>query len=555
MLERAGIARPPDILLVLTGDDEDNIVICQMAREKYGVPKVIARVNDPRNQEHFDLLGIVADRSARRRASSALIEHEVPEHDLIHLLELRKENLEIVEVQIDHDSPSAGKRVERLTPARGRAADLRHARRPRVDRRRLDGLQPGDQVLAILEPARKTTSAASCSAGSEAFPRGGGVLANGPQSHRFRRRWASPRFVATAVVRCARRGTGLDAVRLDAVGGRTRRRRRPASLPRTSEARGEAGAARRQRSRLVSDLPPRRPRRRRGARHVLRHDDVREDGGDRRDDRHGAVAYTPLGYTSWAGSPQITTATPVADPSRQLHLRRVAGGTIRARRRRRPRCVDRLDHTPAAAREKIAASLNFDGGRRASATTGGTSATCAAAPGPRRRDRRGEGHVADVWKLALQRRVLGRCSPPAAPRAYSAIWGRAGAVVDRDVRAPRRDGTRRATEIRTGGDAVLRLSSRRDEAPTGKHTPTNTDERTTDAVSRPTSPDDLSRRDRAGGKDGKIRLLSDAKMKALRRTRTELQVVATPSRNRLFTAPAVWCRRRGRGCCRGNGGT
>src|SRR5215475_13019838 len=58
VLERAGIARPPDLVLALTGDDEDNMIIGQMAREKYGVPKVIARVNDPRNQPHFDLLGI-----------------------------------------------------------------------------------------------------------------------------------------------------------------------------------------------------------------------------------------------------------------------------------------------------------------------------------------------------------------------------------------------------------------------------------------------------------------------------------------------------------------
>src|SRR5581483_4267068 len=58
VLERAGIARPPDIVLALTGDDEDNLVISQLAREKYGVEQVIARVNDPRNQAHFDLLGI-----------------------------------------------------------------------------------------------------------------------------------------------------------------------------------------------------------------------------------------------------------------------------------------------------------------------------------------------------------------------------------------------------------------------------------------------------------------------------------------------------------------
>ena len=64
VLELAGIKRPPDIVVAATGDDEDNIVICQLAREKYGVEKVIARVNDPRNQVHFDLLGVSPTRNA-----------------------------------------------------------------------------------------------------------------------------------------------------------------------------------------------------------------------------------------------------------------------------------------------------------------------------------------------------------------------------------------------------------------------------------------------------------------------------------------------------------
>src|ERR671930_1872326 len=105
VLERAGIARPPNVVAALTGDDEDNLIISQLAREKYDVPKVIARVNDPGNQVHFDLLGISATVSATA-SIMALIEHEVPEHDLIHLLELRRENLEIVEVQIDKNAPA-----------------------------------------------------------------------------------------------------------------------------------------------------------------------------------------------------------------------------------------------------------------------------------------------------------------------------------------------------------------------------------------------------------------------------------------------------------------
>src|SRR5712691_11326311 len=99
VLERAGIERPPDVVVAVTGDDEDNVVICQLARDRFGVANVIARVNDPRNQPYFDLLGIAPTVSATA-AIMGLIEHEVPEHGLIHLLELKKENLEIVEITV-----------------------------------------------------------------------------------------------------------------------------------------------------------------------------------------------------------------------------------------------------------------------------------------------------------------------------------------------------------------------------------------------------------------------------------------------------------------------
>src|SRR5712692_732764 len=113
VLERAGIKRPPNIVVAVTGDDEDNVVICQLARERYAVETVIARVNDPRNQPYFDLLGISPTVSATG-SIMALIEHEVPEHGLIQLLELRKENLEIGEVSIDESANCQGKRVRAL---------------------------------------------------------------------------------------------------------------------------------------------------------------------------------------------------------------------------------------------------------------------------------------------------------------------------------------------------------------------------------------------------------------------------------------------------------
>jgi trk system potassium uptake protein TrkA len=154
VLERAGIARPPDLVVALTGDDEDNLIISQIAKERYGVPKTIARVNDPRNQAHFDLLGISPTICATT-SIMALIEHEVPEHQLVHLLELRKENLEIVEVQIAKDSPSAGKKVERLSlPEGSRLISVMRNGKAEIAVGATE-LQPGDQVLAILEPGKE----------------------------------------------------------------------------------------------------------------------------------------------------------------------------------------------------------------------------------------------------------------------------------------------------------------------------------------------------------------------------------------------------------------
>jgi trk system potassium uptake protein TrkA len=154
VLERAGIARPPDLVVAVTGDDEDNMIICQIARERYGVEKVIARVNDPRNQEQFDLLGISPTVSATS-IILAMIEHEVPAHGLIHLLELRKENLEIVEVQLDADSPCIGKEIARIQlPTGSRLITVMREGKAQM----ADGgtqLQAGDQVLAVLEPGKE----------------------------------------------------------------------------------------------------------------------------------------------------------------------------------------------------------------------------------------------------------------------------------------------------------------------------------------------------------------------------------------------------------------
>ena len=151
VLERAGVARPPDIVLAVTGDDEDNLVISQIAKEGFGVPKAIARVNDPRNQPHFDLLGITQTVCATS-GILGLVEHEVPEHGLVRLLELRGEGLEVVEVLVQSSSPAAGKQVSALRLPTG--SRLVSVMRNGVAEMAVGEttIEAGDQVVAVLKP-------------------------------------------------------------------------------------------------------------------------------------------------------------------------------------------------------------------------------------------------------------------------------------------------------------------------------------------------------------------------------------------------------------------
>ena len=113
VLERAGIGRG-DLVIAVTGDDEDNILICQVAKEKYLCERIIARCNNPRNLQHFKLLGIQPAVSATDLILN-LIEHEVPGHGLVHLLDLPDEELEIIEVEVARGAPAAGRRVDQLS--------------------------------------------------------------------------------------------------------------------------------------------------------------------------------------------------------------------------------------------------------------------------------------------------------------------------------------------------------------------------------------------------------------------------------------------------------
>jgi trk system potassium uptake protein TrkA len=149
VLERAGIERA-DMVIAVTGDDEDNILICQVAREKYGVERVIARCNNPRNLQHFELLGVKPAVSATDLILR-LIEHEVPRYGLLHLLDLPQERLEIIEVEVAQDSPADGTQVRDLGIPEGSLviSILRDGNGfvPLAD----SEVKAGDEVLLVLD--------------------------------------------------------------------------------------------------------------------------------------------------------------------------------------------------------------------------------------------------------------------------------------------------------------------------------------------------------------------------------------------------------------------
>jgi trk system potassium uptake protein TrkA len=149
VLERAGIERA-DLAIAVTGDDEDNILICQVAREKYGVERIVARCNNPRNLQHFDLLGIKPAISATDLIMR-LIEHEVPKYGLLHLLDLKQEKLEIIEVEAVSGSLADGAAVSDLALPEGALviSILRDGGGfvPRSDSQ----IRAGDEVLLVLD--------------------------------------------------------------------------------------------------------------------------------------------------------------------------------------------------------------------------------------------------------------------------------------------------------------------------------------------------------------------------------------------------------------------
>jgi trk system potassium uptake protein TrkA len=138
-----------DVVIAATGDDKVNVVLSLLAKTEFAVPRVVARVNDPRNEWLFtDAWGVDVAVSTPRMLAS-LVEEAVAVGDLVRLMEFRKGQANLLEITLPDDTPWGGKPVRKLQLPRD-AALVTILRGPRVivpqDDEPLEG---GDELLFL----------------------------------------------------------------------------------------------------------------------------------------------------------------------------------------------------------------------------------------------------------------------------------------------------------------------------------------------------------------------------------------------------------------------
>ena len=150
---QAGFGRA-DAVVAATGSDDDNLVVCQMAKMEHNVPRTISRVNDPRNEALFHKLGIDSTVSSTKIIYN-LIEQEVGGGEVIPLAALNRGNIEIVEIEIGPRSPVVDQEIRTLAlPSETLIISVirnDHAILPSGDTR----FEVGDSVIALVNADRE----------------------------------------------------------------------------------------------------------------------------------------------------------------------------------------------------------------------------------------------------------------------------------------------------------------------------------------------------------------------------------------------------------------
>ncbi len=147
-LEAAG-AKRADIFIALTGEDEDNLVACQIARHYFKIPRTIARVSDERNEQLFKFLGIdVAINSTN--IILEYVKHELPAPPVMHLLRVPEKEFELVDITVPPDSKAVGRLMEDIILPEGSiiALVIRKDHPPFVPRNSIT-VEANDQIIVL----------------------------------------------------------------------------------------------------------------------------------------------------------------------------------------------------------------------------------------------------------------------------------------------------------------------------------------------------------------------------------------------------------------------
>ena len=154
VLEEAGTERA-DMIVAVTGDDEDNLVACQVAKHKFNVPRTISRIRNPKNEILFEKLGIdiTIDNT---NIMLEYITEAVPTHHITHLMTVTDKGLELVEVKIPATTSNAGKKISQLNLPEGTQLVLiigkdKNPIVPGVD----TIVEGGVQIIAVTPPEKE----------------------------------------------------------------------------------------------------------------------------------------------------------------------------------------------------------------------------------------------------------------------------------------------------------------------------------------------------------------------------------------------------------------
>ena len=165
VLEKANLSST-EVVVAATGDDEDNLVTSLLAKQEFGVPRVLARVNHPDNEWLFSEQWGVDAAVSPPHILTAMVEEEVTVGDLVRLLPLERGGISIVEVTVPADSPNAGRPLYelRLPPDSTIVAIIRdsHVVIPQPE----TVITPGDEVLALTIPDSESALRAAVVGGS-----------------------------------------------------------------------------------------------------------------------------------------------------------------------------------------------------------------------------------------------------------------------------------------------------------------------------------------------------------------------------------------------------